>query len=71
MKVSKSIPIPPGTGKTGAPPKHPFSTMEVGDSVLCDDKKMQIYSHGYGRSAGKKFTTRKQPCGGVRIWRVE
>lgn len=72
QEISKDFPIPK-TITRGAPSKHPFAKMDVGDSVLVteDAKKMQVYCHVYGRQAGKKFTTRKQPCGGVRIWRVE
>ena len=68
MKIEKSIPIPSDRSAQGS---LPFMHMEVGDSVLCKDIKMQAYAHTYGHASGKKFTTRKQPCGGVRIWRVE
>lgn len=69
MNIEKDVPIPDSEGR-GAKPKHPFSKMDVGDSVLMQDKKMQVYCHVYGRQSGKKFVTRKQPCGGVRIWRT-
>lgn len=47
----------------------PFADMDVGDDVLTTHRG-QAYCHVYGRHVGKKFKTRKQPCGGVRVWRI-
>jgi len=48
----------------GAPPKHPFAVMEVGDEIhIYKNKKyLQAYCHVYGRSSGKKFKTRTNEC---------
>lgn len=59
--IEKNIPPPVAVN-------HPFKDMEVGDSVLVDEKA-RIYAHRYGHSSGKKFTTRKEG-GAFRVWRV-
>jgi hypothetical protein len=52
----------------------PFKDMLVGDDVLIrgiDGYFAQKYCHVYGRQAGKKFKTKKQDTGGIRIWRIK
>lgn len=41
--------------------RHPFPDMEVDEVVKITENipRMQIYAHVYGRSACKKFITRK------------
>lgn len=47
-------------GKRGAPAKHPYCRMEVGDviEIIENVPRMQTYAHVYGRSKGWKFATR-------------
>lgn len=59
--IKKNIPIPEAGG-------FPFKSMEVGDSVLVDEKA-RTYAHNYGHQTGKKFTTRKEGDA-FRVWRV-
>lgn len=61
VKFDSNIPIPDRSN-------HPFKNMEVGESVLVNEKA-RVYSHTYGKQSGKKFTTRKEGDA-FRVWRV-
>jgi hypothetical protein len=66
MEINKNIPVPDRK-------KYPFCEMEKDESVFfnsCIATKAKNASRVYGHRYNKKFTSRKQPCGGVRIWRV-
>lgn len=58
--------------KRGRPSKHPYAEMYVGDSVEVFDNVdyMRVYAHSYGRSSGKKFTT-KTDYGRMVVKRIE
>lgn len=49
------------TAPAGRPSIHPFAKMNVGQIVEITEEvlRMQTYAHVYGRSADKKFATRK------------
>ena len=50
-----------------------FKEMVVGDSVRIEPHlylEAQRYAHTYAASVGKKFSTRKQADGSLRVWRV-
>lgn len=78
MKIEKNIPIP--SRQQGAPKKHPFKSMNVGDSFFVDNYsrvKMQLITAA-GRSYYYKcrtdenltVTARKEGTG-FRVWCVE
>lgn len=70
IEIEKGIPVPTGTGNL----KYPFSTMEVGDSVLFSDiaagKKAYNSARKFNLRSEKRFVQRKTEEG-VRIWRAE
>lgn len=67
--IEKGIPIPPRGGfkRTGLMDK--IQTMEVGDSILVEEKRRANACTAADR-LGFKVTTRKEE-GGVRMWRIE
>jgi hypothetical protein len=71
LKIEKGIPIPPDMrGMTKGKRKYPFAEMEVGDSILLEQKKASgIGSYAQKCLPGAKFSTRKVE-GGIRIWRL-
>ena len=76
MIIEKNIPKP--DHRNAGRKRWPFMDMDVDDSVYFEPaenggniKGVIDASHNYGAYTKKKFVSRKQPCGGVRIWRVE
>ena len=72
IKIDKNIPQP--DRNAGKPPIYPFGEMDIDDSIFIgrnDKKKAVSAAHVYAHRNGVKLKCRKQPCGGVRIWRVE
>lgn len=62
-------------GGPGAPAKYPFKTMQVGDSFEFtpkDVKNAASRMHRLGKIAapGRKFATRSDTTGKLRVWRV-
>lgn len=72
MKIDKNHPMPQSNGQ-GAPRKHAFYDMAVGDSFFVDGGNSQsglvMQARNYGMKSGKKFSARKAE-GGVRVWRM-
>lgn len=70
--IETSHPMP-STSRCGAPRKHVFYDMNVGDSFFVEGETSQgnvaMQSRNYAAKSGKKFVSRKVE-GGVRIWRV-
>jgi len=66
--IEKNISIPDTTSKFPL-----FKALEIGDSVLVESSQSvaaQRYAHTYAAMARKRFKTRKQADGGLRVWRV-
>ncbi len=76
-KIEKNIPV---TSRS----KYPFPEMNVGDSFLvpADSSGARVNeratspivsgaARAWGHTRGRKFSVRKQPCGGYRVWRVK
>lgn len=67
--IEKNISITENT-----PGKFPlFKELSVGDSVLIAPHlylEAQRYAHTYAAMARKRFKTRKQADGSLRVWRV-
>ncbi|KKL57459.1 hypothetical protein LCGC14_2235170 [marine sediment metagenome] len=69
IEIEKDVPVPQYAGYKNR--KYPFQEMEVGDSILVEEKARQALSHWIMRSqTEKKFVTRKEGDK-VRIWRFE
>jgi hypothetical protein len=52
---------------------YPWAAMEIGDSVLIDDKKAGTIRHSvmlFQKQSSRKFTVRTTPEG-VGVWRTE
>lgn len=78
--MTKIPEIETGVPVKRTPQKYPFVNMEIGDSFLvpADNLPERTGAQGvrqaaytYGKRHGMKFVSGEQPCGGVRIWRVE
>lgn len=73
FEIEKDIPIP----LFGAKRIYPFAEMEVGDSFvvavnfLRDKGPIRAAAYEYAKYTGRKFKTRSQPDGSIRIWRTE
>jgi len=63
FKIEKNVPTPTSRNR------YPFAEMEIGDSIL---GKISMYNAArqHGRRYGRKFASRKQTNGDIRIWRV-
>lgn len=70
-KIEKNVPLPEARrGKAGT---YPFGDMEVGDSVLIEDRSQSSISGAlthYKYRWGKDFATRREGDG-VRVWRTK
>tara|TARA_R110000824_G_scaffold50008_5_gene140078 strand:+ start:417 stop:653 length:237 start_codon:yes stop_codon:yes gene_type:complete len=67
IEIERNIPIPRKmTGRTN----EVAVTMEVGDSVLCEDRVKAVNIVACLRRNGMKSTTRKVE-NGIRVWRIE
>jgi hypothetical protein len=67
-QIETGVPLPTG----GRPIKYPLRDMQVGDSFLIpaeDHKAKSIYQSA--KQAGVRITTRAQPDGSLRVWRLE
>jgi hypothetical protein len=67
LAIDKDVPLA-STKKNALP----YKEMEVGDSFLVPEGKMQTISNSnwrIGKALGAKFTARRVD-GGVRVWRV-
>lgn len=66
--IDKNIAVPDGTGKFPL-----FKLLAVGESTLIEPHlyaEAQRYAHTYAASARKRFATRKQDDGRLRVWRI-
>ena len=77
--IEKNVPVPPPTNSKHHELKRVCQAMEVGDSVLLDDKSghraANFIRHIWDQSAGggrvqRKATTRKEGEN-RRVWRIE
>ena len=68
IKIEKAVPLPTGSGCT----QYPFDKLKVGESFEVQDSVNIISAAAmYGlRHPPFKFSTRKQPGGKRRVWRV-
>lgn len=76
FEIEKNVPVKKSTPvKT----KYPIEKMDVGDSFLIGKEhldSMKSWNYEYQcmlRLAAinrMKISTKKQPCGGVRVWRI-
>lgn len=75
MKIEKGVPIP--SSKRGIPGGGFRESMEVGDSYLCPSGTKQSSASSsairWAKDRGYKwkFTTRQQPDGTIRVWRIK
>jgi hypothetical protein len=72
-EIEKGVPVP----EKGRPykVKYPIAKMEIGDSFVieADDAKTnsrKSYLYALSARAGIRVTTRKQPDGSLRVWRI-
>ncbi|UOF81618.1 hypothetical protein [Bacteriophage sp.] len=66
ISISKSVPLPVPRRR------YPYKTMEVGDSFLVPDGKLQVVcnaNYRAGKQLEKKFIARRTEEG-VRVWRM-
>jgi len=80
-KIDKNIPVSRKGHGQNKYPFIPWDSLEIGDSFNCStDKEFGsaiTRSYRYGKSAGKKFTIRRNRSAngkiipGGRIWRIE
>ena len=70
VKIDKGIPIPSMQGSHYTP--YPWAIMEVGDSFVHEGRSTAVYAaaKGWAVKLNRKFTARKLPTGGHRVWRV-
>ncbi len=84
FEVEKNVEVPQILRDQERPRKYPFNEMDVGDSFFIPSgthaaeningkttPRVSSAAHNYGKIHGQKFTIRKQPCGGYRVWRIE
>lgn len=53
---------------------YPWDEMEVGDSFLVPDRRPQTVKNAAVSRAkhdGRRYATKIQPGGGIRVWRIE
>lgn len=82
--IEKNVPVP-ADGRRGPEPKYPFRSMEVGDSFVvpageakfskrsADGRpvsRVSVATSGAGKRLGRRFVTRTNPDGSVRVWRT-
>jgi len=69
MNIEKNIEIP----KRSEPVLIPYEALEIGDSFLAVNAKLQVVCNRnwkWGKKLGRKFIAR-QVDGGIRVWRTE
>jgi hypothetical protein len=68
LKIEKGIAIPMRATER----IYPFNIMEIGDSFLIppSSSKRSQNALSAAKAAGMKATSRKQPDGSVRVWRI-
>ena len=68
-KIEKGIPMPPERCGT----KYPFMKMEIGDSIVIPDMKLQalqsLFAY-YKKKHGRRFVWQAVE-GGIRVWYAE
>ena len=72
FKIEKNIPVPSSRGRVAI---YPFREMEVGDSFAVPGMKQPVLSNLACQAAkrigdGRRYSTRRQPDGSIRVWRV-
>ena len=71
MKIIKNKPLPPSGRGLPQPRFDIADQLEVHDCLVVDSyKDASAVSHRL-KSAGKKYTQRKLPEGGIGVWRTE
>jgi hypothetical protein len=66
VEINKDVPLPIPKRR------YPYGLMEVGESFLVQDGKLQIVcnaNYRAGKKLGRKFIARREERG-VRVWRV-
>jgi hypothetical protein len=66
IEVSKSVPLPEPRRR------YPYKSMEVGDSFLVPEGKLQVVcnaNYRAGKQLERKFIARRENDG-VRVWRM-
>lgn len=69
LAIEKGIPLPEERKRN----VYPYQAMEVGESFLVPEAKMQIVcnsNYRVSKATGMKFTARKEG-NGVRVWRIQ
>lgn len=75
MEIEKNIPAP-DVKPNSKGYSDMLSIMDIGDSIMWDSPTtakagaIRVLACTFGKSAGKKFTTRKVD-GGIRMWRTQ
>lgn len=68
LEIEKNLPLP----KERLRNSYPFNQMDIGDSFLVPEGKMQVVLNANYRASkqlGMKFIARKD-TGGIRVWRI-
>jgi hypothetical protein len=66
VEVNKDVPLPIPKRR------YPYRVMDIGESFLVQDGKLQIVcnaNYRAGKKLGRKFIARREE-GGVRVWRT-
>lgn len=66
FKIEKGVPLPPGTHGNA---KYPFPKMEIGDSVVIPAVARSA-ARVWGQRHDRKFMSRAERPGFVRVWRT-
>ena len=72
--VDKDIPIPEVKSRKLRENRYPWRALSIGDSFVVEEKdkrSVRCAACHFGRRLGRKFTTRTQSNGQVRVWRIE
>lgn len=69
IKIEKGIPIPPKGNRMGGL-VGAMRSLEVGDSLVLPSGSSSNKPYATARDVGIKVTTRKQPDGSIRVWRI-
>ena len=70
IKIEKGIPIPEGRNRWGRWTPT-IEAMEVGNSIVLDNRKLAYTFIACGRNRGFSYKSCKLNDGTIRIWRTE
>jgi hypothetical protein len=71
--IDKNVPLPEGAGARGRIAIYPFRAMQVGDSFAVPKSeagKVRNACGIWGQRINGKFSSRTQPDGSLRVWRI-